>query len=253
MEAGTLLFVSLIVLASFLTYRYRGYMWPAPLTREEEGILEKYFSFYQHLPPVSKGIFKKRVARFIWEKKFVPRNLSAVSNEMKVCISASAVQLTFGLPGIYLRHFRYILVYPDSYYSQITRKYHKGEVNPRNQAIVISWRAYVEGYAIENGLNLGLHEMAHALHLENTIRNEEFDFLPQDQLAQWDSYAQAEMEKIQTGAQTFFRPYGAVDTFEFFAVAVENFFERPAEFKAYHAGMYQAMCGILNQNPLLLM
>ncbi|MEP4532261.1 MAG: zinc-dependent peptidase, partial [Cyclobacteriaceae bacterium] len=51
----------------------------------------------------------------------------------------------------------------------------------------------------------------------------------------------------------FFRAYGGVSQAEFFAVAVENFFERPKEFKAYHSVLYQTMCKLLKQDPIILM
>lgn len=221
------------------------------LTGKQQAILKKYFPFYNALPENSKRIFSKRVARFIHIKQFIPRNMRHITEEMKVLISASAIQLTFGLPNVYLSYFTYILVYPDTYYSDITKKYHKGEVNPRHKAIVLSWKAFVEGYMKDEGLNLGLHEMAHALHLENCIRNHEFDFLPSAALNAWDQAANEEIEKIRSGG-SFFRLYGSTDAYEFFAVAVENFFERPKELNDYSPKLYSLLSEILNQNPLLL-
>ncbi len=222
---------------------------PFQLRNEHRRILENYFTFYKNLDAPSKKLFESKLARFIRAKTFIPRKMPKVTAEMKVCISASAIQLTFYLPDVYLNHFRYILVYPDEYYSVITRKFHKGEVNPRHQAIVLSWKAYVEGFAANEGINLGLHEMAHALHLENTIRNEEFDFLPKEELRTWDRMAADEINKINQGGHPFFRLYGGVDTFEFFAVAVENFFERPQAFQDYNSKLYYVLSRILNQNP----
>ncbi len=222
------------------------------LKAENRAILEKYFPYYNQLSDKDKKFFEKRVVNFINVKTFVPRQMPKVTLEMKMFISASAIQLTFGLPNVYLSHFRYILVYPDDYYSQITKRYHKGEVNPRHKAIVLSWKSYVAGYFEDEGLNLGLHEMAHALHLENAIRNEEFDFLPKEGLKKWDELALNEIEKINDGASDFFRNYAATDRFEFFAVAIENFFERPEAFFAYNSELYEALASVLNQDPVKL-
>jgi len=226
---------------------------PAKLDTQKREILSRNFVFYNKLPPKSKSLFEYRVARFIQSKNFVPRDLKEVTLEMKVSIAAAAIQLTFGLPKVYLSHFKNILIYPDQYYSTITRQYHHGEVNPRLKAIVLSWKNFVAGYANVEGINLGLHEMAHALFLENHIRNEEFAFLPKEALAEWDSLALEEMKKIASGTSPdFFRKYASENTHEFFAVAVENFFERPEEFYRYHPKLYALLCHILNQNPLLL-
>jgi hypothetical protein len=222
------------------------------LSKKKKEILIRYSKFYGLLPPKSKLIFENRVAHFLARKTFVPRKLREVSTEMKVCISAAAIQLIFGLPTVELSHFKFILVYPDEYYSTITKKYHKGEVNPRHRAIVVSWKAFVEGFALNEGINLGLHEMAHALHLENNIRNGESDFLSPHNLSKWDELASMEIESLRNNSNTFFRNYAGTDNHEFFAVAIENFFERPKAFIAYNAELYQCLAALLNQNPLLL-
>lgn len=233
-------------------YYYERQLRNKPLTSEQLSILKTYFKFYNLLPPKSKEIFAKKVAWFIQIKKFIPRRLPEVTQEMKVLISAAAVQLTFGLRNVHLKHFRYIIVYPDAYYSNITKKYHKGEVNPRHQAIVLSWKAFLEGYIGNEGVNLGLHEMAHALHLENMIRNQEYSFFSPGEMEAWDKLATAEIERIKKKDSHFFRLYGSTDSYEFFAVAVENFFERPALFVREHPRLYHALSGLLHQNPLLL-
>lgn len=171
---------------------------------------------------------------------------------MKVLISASAVQLTFGFPKLQLSYFQNILVYPDAYYSTINRQHHKGEVNPRLRAIVLSWKYFVEGYLSPDGRNLGLHEMAHALRLENRIMNKEYNFLDPGFLKEWESRAAHTMQEIRDGREDFFRGYGATDHEEFFAVAIENFFERPKLFAKKHPLTYQTMCRLLKQDPLVL-
>lgn len=216
-------------------------------------ILQKSCLYYQQLSSGNKATFERKVQRFIMLKKFVPRQLSHVTVEMKVLISAAAVQLTFGLPNVYLRHFRTILIYPDTYYSTISHKYHKGEVNPAWGIIVLSWRNFVEGYVQPgDSINLGLHEMAHALRLENMIRNAESGFLDEDLMDKWEVLSLRELYKIRKGENHFFRNYAGSNEEEFFAIAVENFFERPLEFWGHMPELYKVMCLILNQDPLLL-
>lgn len=223
------------------------------LSKKHQDYLAQYFLFYQRLPEKSQKRFRNRVAKFISTKKFIPRSLNEVTGEMKVLISASAIQLTFGFPSVNLSYFRNILVYPDSYYSVINRTYHKGEVNPRFKAIVLSWKNFVEGYLDpHDGRNLGLHEMAHALRLENRIMNEEYNFLDSRILTEWEERADNTMIEINEGREDFFRGYSATDREEFFAVAVENFFERPEEFSEKHPLTYKTLCNLLKQDPLLL-
>ena len=153
----------------------RAMMLPVPERYRE--ILRKYFAYYQKLSPVNQDRFEKKLVVFLHSKRFIPRGIDEVTIEAKVLISASAVQLTFGLPEFYFHHFNKIIVYPNDYYSSITKRYHKGEVNPLFGIIVLSWQSFVDGYIYgQDSFNLGLHEMAHALRLESIIRNEDYDF-----------------------------------------------------------------------------
>jgi len=229
----------------------RSQVLPVPAKFKE--VLQKYFKFYQDLSPAGKAKFERKVCNFVYSKRFIPRNVDEVTIEAKVLIAACAVQLTFGLPNIYLAHFNKILVYPDDYYSRITRRYHKGEVNPMFGIIVISWQSFVDGYINPNdSRNLGLHEMAHALRLENIIRNEEFNFFDDTLLEQFDDYAKQVCDHAENGGPLFFRPYACANVHEFFAVSVENFFERPAAFNEQLPGLYLVLSKLLNLDPLKL-
>ncbi len=229
----------------------RTAVFPVPDTYRS--ILTKYFAYYQQLAPELKPRFEKRVARFIYGKRFIPRQIDKVTIEAKVLIAASAVQLTFGLPRDYLRHFNKILVYPNDYYSSITKRFHKGEVNPRFGIIVLSWQSFVDGYINpRDSKNLGLHEMAHALRLEQFLRSEEHPPFDDATLERFDDYARNVCIDPSFSSQTLFRPYACTNEHEFFSVAVENFFERPQDFHAEMTELYQVMCHLLGQDPLRL-
>ena len=214
--------------------------------------LQQHFVYYQKLPEKSQKIFRHKVARFMASKEFIARQMNGVTDEMKVLISASAAQLTFGFRGITFPYFYKIFIFPETFYNQTNQAYHKGEVNPKLKAIALSWKDFVEGYLREDGRNLGLHEMAHALRLENRIINEQHNFLDEQTLKEWEQHATRTMREINDGKETFFREYGGVNNEEFFAVAVENFFERPLEFKEKHPLTYHTLCRLLRQDPTLL-
>jgi Mlc titration factor MtfA (ptsG expression regulator) len=224
-----------------------------PIPGKVKDILERYFTYYNKLSPDDKNRFARKVVLFLYGKRFIPRNVSEVTIEAKVLIAASAVQLTFGLPDIYLKHFDKILVYPNDYYSSITKRYHKGEVNPRFGMIVLSWQSFIDGYINPtDSLNLGLHEMAHALRLENIIRNEEFHFFDEDLMEKFDEYARSACDIMAHEEKPFLRPYACTNAHEFFSVAVENFFERPLGLRQALPDIYNILSKLLNQNPALL-
>ncbi len=216
-------------------------------------ILNRHHNYYKRLSQGNKYIFERRVQKFIRQKTFIPKDMPSVTDTMSVMIGGAAIQLSFGHPGVYFQHFDKIFVFPDNYYSRHTDKYHQGEVNAGGY-IVLSWKNFVRGYMDDSdGRNLGLHEMAHALHLENAIINREYDFLDDEMLLLWTRLSHEEMDKILNDESHFFRYYAATNIHEFFAVAVENFFERPDAFKEYNEELYTVLCRLLNQDPLKLL
>ncbi len=219
-----------------------------PLSSTRREILNKYFGYYKVLSSADKLKFENRVQRFIYSKRFIARSVPEVTEEMKVLISASAIQLTFGLSEIYLSNFDKILIYADSYYSNITKNYHRGEVNPRLGIIILAWKHFVEGYGdMNDSFNVGIHEMAHALHFENRIRNDEYDFLDEQVLEKFEEIMRVEIPKIRAGEPHLFRPYAGVNQYEFFAVSLEYFFENPIAFKTQLPVLYKTIATLINR------
>ncbi|HLT82159.1 MAG TPA: zinc-dependent peptidase [Cyclobacteriaceae bacterium] len=228
----------------------RGNLMPVPAYFRD--LLQKYFRYYQGLSAENKAVFERRVCRFIYAKRFIPRGMKVVPVEVKVFVAATAVQITFGLPNVQLTHFNKILIYPDNYYSTITQRYHKGEVNPAFGIIVLSMKNFMKGFLYgEDGVNLGLHEMAHALRIENIVR-QEYAFFDQGVLERFDRISEQLCAEGAVGNNSIFRPYACTNSHEFFSVAVENFFERPVQFKMEHGDLYDIMVRLLNQDPILL-
>ncbi len=225
----------------------------SPLSQQHREILQEYSAYYRLLAPEDQKRFERRLQRFMYSKKFVTRGFKVVTDEMRVLISASAIQLTFGLPKIYLANFDRILIYPDSYYSNITQRYHLGEVNPRAGIIVLSWKSFVDGYAnLKDSLNVGIHEMAHAIHFENRIKNKEYDFLDNGALQKLAEITRREVPIIREGNGHFFRDYAGTNAYEFFAVSLEYFFEKPLQFSEAIPDLYDTLKKLLNQDPVAL-
>lgn len=230
--------------ARFLLYRRR-------LSPEDLIFLEKYFSFYNRLNTKHKKEFLVKLEMILSSKKFVPRGgLEEVSSEMEVLISATIAMVTFGWKRLRLAHFHTILVYPNAYYSTSNKTYHRGEVNPRFGLIVVSWRCFVEGFLDEkDGVNLGIHEIAHALKLANQIDSDgEKEFEPHA-WTKYKSLVPFELEKVRSGENALFREAALLNEHEFFAVAIENFFERPWEFFNERQELYLSIVQLLKQDP----
>ncbi len=223
-----------------------------PLKPGHRKILETKFPYYRQLGFNNKRKFEIRLRYFLANKTFYGREDLEVTEEMKLLIGAAAVQVTFGFEAVQLRHFRKIILYPKAYYSRHTQKKHKGEVNTAG-AIVFSWEDFLKGYHVpDDGFNVGLHEMAHALKMEDLIPNGEYSFLDEQVLKRWQEVARKEIKKVQTGENKFLRSYAGTNAEEFFAVCVEQFFEQPGEFRRQLPLVYQTLAELLQQDPLEL-
>jgi len=208
-------------------------------------------SYYQNLSSVDKLLFEKRVQLFINHKQFISRGKGFdLSDEMVARIAASAVEISFGFPKMGFEHFNRILIYPDDYYSNITKKFHAGEVNARG-FIVLSWKSFQNGYENDtDGINLGIHEMAHALKLENRIQNGDYNFLSAKLMQNFATEFEAYKAGYHQVDPTILRSYAGSNIHEFFAVLCENFFERPAQLREENSALYHLMTQLLLQDPL---
>lgn len=250
--------IGLIVIAVFLAGLFYVKVfgipaWARPgLLPQHRAILAKYAIHYQRLRPVEKTRFEHIVATFIHDKEWRGVRMR-VEEEMKVMISACAAELLLGFSDVVLQHFETIVLYPEAYRSRTTGRMHLGEVRPKAGMIIISWRDFLHGYAhTRDAHNVGLHEMAHALWFENKVQNGEQNFLHPELLQDWIDHADAEMDRIRSGKSRLLRGYAGTNQAEFFAVAVEYFFERPREFKQDLPELYGTLRAMLRQDPASL-
>ncbi len=222
------------------------------MTKLEIEILEKQFPYYARLSEEHKREFRKKLEVILTTKSFMGREgLRIVTSEMKILIGATMAMVTFGWKDLRLPHFSKILIYPDTYYSTISRQYHRGEVNPRHGLIVMSWKCFLEGMESEHdGVNLGIHEVAHALKLENQIHyNGESEFFAPEVYKSFLQFADEEIRKMNEGGRSVFRTSAGFNHHEFFAVALETFFEKPHKFFDYNPELYGALVRLMKQDP----
>ena len=208
-------------------------------------VLENNLDYFNKLNDSEKEIFARRLVTFSKAKKWIGKEGLEVTDEMMILISASAVQLTFGLNYYLMPHFHTIIVYPDIYLNKHTQNRHKGEVNPQG-IIVLSWKYFKKGYDIpDDKINLGLHEMAHALDISSLTKTSEYlqHLFERFRTNFKDEYRDFIEHKIE-----FLRAYGRTNKKEFFAVLVETYFETPHEFKTKLPELYHDMCFLLNQD-----
>lgn len=205
-------------------------------------------NYYQNLSAKGKLFFYHRVLVFMMSKRFFGDGLT-MSDEMKVDIASCAVQLTFRIRGFYIDHIQLIRVFPHSIWSRMVQHQVKG-LTTGGGVMWLSWPDIKKGFELpEDGINLGLHEMAHAFML--TVKCESYSTRRIcRRMRAWRLASQAEFLSLKAGNDSLFRKYGGTNGDEFFAVSVECFYEQPHEFARQFPEIYKAMCRIFNQDPL---
>ncbi|MBA2498456.1 MAG: zinc-dependent peptidase [Chitinophagaceae bacterium] len=210
-------------------------------------IIGSRISYFNQLSPVQKLRFIKRVQVFMASKRFHFKGL-AEHFEIPVLISASAVQLTFGLQDYKLQQFADIHVLGDAYKIDEEDEYFVGHVEPGS--IYLSWQHFLYGYAIaDDNINVGLHEMAHALLYNNFYAYYGTDTKYRLNYELFSVTTGPLIAEVITKRKSYLRGYAFRNIQEFWAVSIEAFFENPKELKYYLPDLYRALCNVLNQDP----
>lgn len=210
--------------------------------------LKGYFPYYNRLNQENREKFELRLLIFMDSKRFVPRNGLILTERMKILICASAIQLTFGLSYFTLSHFYTIYVYPEPYFYRYFKVQFKGHVSDRG-TIHLSWNNFEKGYLFpDDGVNLGLHELMHALKIYALQHHVDFNFHKNNGLIE--KLVQVELVKLKTKRADFLKNRLIDNPDEFIAVCAECFFELPQQFNREIPELYASMKQLLNQDPL---
>ncbi len=218
------------------------------LDENKKSILRQQFRFYNKLTPKHKCIFEHRVASFIKDKHFIGRSGLEITEEMKVLISATAVMLTFGFRDFYIGLLNRIFIYPEEFYSRANDEYHKGEFNPKLKTLVLSWKDFKSGFENNHDkINLGIHEFAHAIHLNSIKERDISSTIFSDSFKELtDLLTNKEQLRKALISSKYFREYAYTNQFEFLAVVIETFIESPDEFKSQFPEVYDKTKQMLN-------
>jgi len=210
-------------------------------------VLSKKFRYYEHLEEPQKRKFISRMKIFLRNKKFHPREIDEVTEEMKILIAASAVQLTFGLTRYTLRHFGDIYIYPDAYQGHPRMPNFRGHVHEEG-TISFSWKHFEHGYLDHtDARNLGLHEMSHAVILNFTYYDAHLSFF--GRYKEWFEHGKRELIRFRNGQTDFLRSYASTNLDEFLAVSMEAFFEVPEQFKKEMPELFEMTRYLFRQDP----
>jgi Mlc titration factor MtfA (ptsG expression regulator) len=199
---------------------------------------------------------------FAAEKEFVPLGGLVIEPDMILSISVQAVLPVLRLGLEWLDDFTTVFVGPRSI-DKLRKKRLGPVIEERLERVAgevdafgpifLSWRE-VEASGWGDGFNVVIHEIAHKLDLSNQAMDG-CPFLG-DGLdpARWKRAFSAAFNdvtrRLEAGFAVAINSYAAESPAEFFAVACEEFFERPAVLSRHYPAVSRELAAFLKQDPL---
>src|SRR5688572_16910883 len=211
-------------------------------------VIGSLFTYFNDLPKDQKIRFVNRVHQFKSSKKF--HYIGLENNEdTAILISSSAIQVTFGLRNYLLSHFNDIYILADAYHMDNDEELYIGHVAP--DGIYLSWKHFLYGYSHKtDNINVAVHEMAHALLYSNFFAQYGIDSHFRLNYEKFSNSTGPILADVIANRRSYLRSYAFSNLHEFWAVSVEAFFENPDGLKKNMPDLYEALCRVLNQDPL---
>jgi hypothetical protein len=229
--------------------RWRATQTPCPASAQRW--LQQHVPFYAALDADAQARFERDVQIFIDEHSFEGIEGVTVTDDLRLGVAAGAALLLHGRPDWELEGTSSVLFYPDAFDDQ----YFGGDyadydgMAHEQGPILLSARAVEESWADPtDGSNVVLHELAHLFDFKNEGADGIPSLLDPASEAAWQKLVRREMKRVRR-RQSLLRPYAATAPSEFFAVAVEVFFEQPGPLKEEHPELFNALRSFFALDP----
>ena len=232
-----------------------------PLSDEDRAIVADHVPLTQKLPENLRPAFEGKINLFLDQVQFHGCNGLDVTREIHLSIAAQACLLVANSPAWY-NHLTTILVYPGAFKSrqQMQEGYviTEGEVVRTGESwsrgpVILSWQHSDQGARNHrDGHNVVIHEFAHQLD-DLSGQTDGAPALGDQSFTDWarifvDAY-ERHHANLEAHRHTLIDPYGAEGHEEFFAVAVEAFFEKPEKLKRAEPQLYDQLATYFRLDP----
>lgn len=238
-----------------------------PFRPEWEALLRTNVAHYCMLSDTERAELNAMIQVFLMEKYWEGCGGLDLTDEIRVTIAAQACLLQLGLPHDYYRNVHSILVYPSTV---IPPQRQLGMFEPGGALVPIPGpifgQAFVQGPVIlvwdavlhgarhpEQGHNVVYHEFAHKLDMLDGAADGTPPIADRDQFVEWVVVCSSEFLRLRSlvekGSHTFLDAYGVTNEAEFFAVATEEFFDRPLELQEQAPELFRVLSAYYRQDP----
>lgn len=244
--AGLIAFTVALGLALRRTLR-RWRVAKKPLPEAARAWIRDHVPLYSGLDTAERQRFERDVAFLLDEWVFEPVGGAELTPERRIAIAAGGALLLHGRPDWELPPNHTVLLYPGRFDDDYLTG-HRGDLDGmahEQGPVIVTVNALESDWADpENGHNVVLHELAHLLEFRNMVV-EGNDAATADD---WETLVDREMRRVRS-RNSMLRSYAATNRMEFFAVAVENFFERPDAMASGHPELFDALRTFFNLDP----
>ncbi|PSQ60869.1 MAG: hypothetical protein BRD27_03865 [Bacteroidetes bacterium QH_10_64_19] len=221
------------------------------LAAEHQRWLRTHVPLYSKLDAPDRERFERDVQFVLGEYSFEGVQDVEVTDTLRLSVAAGIAVLLHGRPSWELPGSRSILFYPErfdeTYHGTMTASYdgmahQQGPIILTVSAVEHSWRDPGDGN------NVVLHELAHLFDFDNEGADGVPSLVNPVSAPDWQSLVRDEMRRVEQG-RSMLRPYAAEAPSEFFAVAVEHFFEEPEPMARHHEELFRALVSFFRVDP----
>jgi hypothetical protein len=206
---------------------------------------------YPKLDDAARARFDRDVRFVLDEYSFEGVKDVAVTESLRLSVAAGVATLLHGRPSWELPGSRSVLFYPDrfddTYYEGAGGAY-DGMAHQQGPIILTAPAVEASWADAQDADNVVLHELAHLFDFDNEGADGVPSLVAAASAADWQTLVRTEMRRVQRG-RSILRPYAAEAPSEFFAVAVETFFEQPDRMARHHAELFRALVAFFHLDP----
>lgn len=239
-----------------------------PFPAAWEAIVSRNVAHFALLDESEKRALRGMVQVFVAEKDWAGCGGLELNDEIRVTVAAQACLLQLGLEHDYYRNVETILVYPSTVVPPERRPgFFEVALQPVSTGQPLLGEAHLQGPVIlvwdavlgharhpEAGHNVVYHEFAHKLDMLDGTADGTPPLANREEMSEWVEIFSRDYLRLrrqaEQGEKTFIDAYGATNEAEFFAVATEEFFDRPQALIDHAPDLYRLLRDYYRQDPL---
>jgi Mlc titration factor MtfA (ptsG expression regulator) len=228
-----------------------------PFPASWEQVLQSHVAFFRALPGHEKERFRQLVKIFLDEVRITGIQ-TEVDDTIRVLVAASAAIPIFGFHDWEYHRLGEVLIYPDAFGEEYQTTGKADEnilgmigVEQLRGVMILSKPSLLAGFDIPStGDNVGIHEFAHLVELEETEHGLPPE-VPWQAVKHWVQYVARELSRHSRNGSPI-RDYAYTNEHEFFAVLAEYFFKSPDSLEKRDPQLYGLLREMFHQDTASL-